>query len=523
MLRLAFMRNRRHICAGALLAAFFFESLFASLLKSPTFDEPNHLAAGISYLRTRVFHANLQHPPLLKELSALAAMAAGARWPDTEMARELIANPPENSGLEWQVGSDIIARAGPDRVLFWARLPMILVATLLGLLIYLWGRKLLGEAAALGALFLFVADPTMIAHSYLVTTDMGLAAFTVLFFLLLWNYVERPDARGPLLCGLALGAALASKYSAVFLLPIALLLLVAAKGRRFLGPFLAMCCIAFLVIEAVFLFRSPMLYWHGLQLVNADHDPHYQSFLAGEFAPRFPAYFAAAYLLKEPIPAILLASVGLIVLLCTRRKDRLTELFLLLPPFVLFTAYTAAAGNMGFRYMIPVLPFAFLLGGAGLAWLFRQPSKWMRAAALTLCVWSIVAAAGIYPDHLSYFNEMACLLRDPAQIGWDGGTRCGTRWLDDSNVDWGQGVKQLRDWLQRRGVHEPIHLAYFGSFPPEKYGLLNTGFDPRGEPAPGLYAVSAHFVARAAAEGSWIGRTPPSAIVGHALYVYEIR
>ncbi len=517
------MRNGRHICAGALLAAFFLQSLCSSLLKSPTFDEPAHLAAGISYLRTRVFHANLQHPPLLKEVSALAAMAAGARWPQSEMARELIANPPENSGLEWVLGSDIIASGGPDRILFWARLPMILIATLLGLLIYLWGRKLLGEAAALGALFLYAADPTMIAHSYLVTTDLGLAAFTVLFLMLLWNYAGRPDARGPFLCGLALGGALASKYSAVFLLPVALALLVAARGRRFLGPFLAMCCSAFLVIEIVFLFRSPMLYWQGVRLVNADHDPRYLSFLAGELQPRFTTYFAAAYLLKEPLAAILLAGVGTAVLLRNKTKSYLPKLFLLLPPLVLFAAYTAKAGNMGFRYMIPVLPFAFLLGGAGLSWLFRQPSKWARGGALLLCAWSAIAAAGIYPDHLSYFNEAACLLHDPAQIGWDGGTRCGTAWLDDSNVDWGQGVKQLREWLEKRGVRQPVHLAYFGSFPPQNYGLRYTSFNPAGEPAPGLYVVSAHFVARAGAGSSWIGRTSPSAIVGHALYLYEIR
>jgi hypothetical protein len=78
----------------ALLAVFFLQSVLSCRLKSPTFDEPAHIAAGISYLSTRVFHANLQHPPLIKELSAVFAMAAGARWPDTPEARALIANPP---------------------------------------------------------------------------------------------------------------------------------------------------------------------------------------------------------------------------------------------------------------------------------------------------------------------------------------------------------------------------------------------------------------------------------------------
>jgi hypothetical protein len=38
-------------------------------------------------------------------------------------------------------------------------------------------------------------------------------------------------------------------------------------------------------------------------------------------------------------------------------------------------------------------------------------------------------------------------------------------------------------------------------------------------PAPGLYAVSAHYVARVPAE--WL-KWPPAAIVGHALYVFDI-
>lgn len=506
----------KRFAAPALLASFFLQSFCASLLKSPTFDEPAHLASGVSYFATRVFHANLQHPPLIKEVSAAFAMlGAGVRWPDTPEARTLIAQPPGMSGLEWVVGSGMIAR-NPDRVLFWARLPMILVATALGLLIYLWGRQMLGEAAALGALFLYCFDPTMIAHSYLITTDVGLAAFTVAFLWALWNYCERPEGRWLVWSGLALGGALASKYSAVFLAPIGFVLLISARGRRALGPFLAICGLAFVVVAAAFLFRSPMLYQEGIARVNADHDPNYRAFFSGEFGKRFYTYFAGAYLLKEPLAAIAAAGVGLWA--TARGKHRL---WLLLPPAVLFLAYTAKADNMGIRYLIPALPFAFLLGGAGLAWLWRRCAG--AAVAVLLCVWLLVQAAAIYPDHLSYFNESACLLWDSSQVGLDGGTRCGTAWLDDSNVDWGQGLKQLRTWLDRHGVREPIRFAYFGSFPPQAYGIRFSQPDAAAQPAPGIYAVSAHFVPRLAAAGTWFGSTPPSDIVGHAIYIYEVK
>ena len=98
-----------------------------------------------------------------------------------------------------------------------------------------------------------------------------------------------------------------------------------------------------------------------------------------------------------------------------------------------------------------------LAGGAGAAWLIRQ-GRWGRAVTAALGLWMLSTSAAIYPDHLSYFNEFACVA-EPGQIGLDGGSRCGTLWLDDSNVDWGQGLKQLKTWLD---VHAPGRLSQDG-------------------------------------------------------------
>jgi hypothetical protein len=300
------------------------------------------------------------------------------------------------------------------------------------------------------------------------------------------------------------------------------------------GAFLAMCLVAALVIQALYFFSSdPFLYVNGLKRVNADHDPDYLAFMAGQLKHRFLSYFAVAYLLKEPLASILLAALGLAVLLRSKTIGVLRKLFLLLPPAALFAGYTLAADDAGIRYIVPCLPFAFLAGGVGLEALIRNRALGGRWLAAALCAWIVVAAAGIYPDHLSYFNETACLLQDPGQIGFDGGSRCGTLWLDDSNVDWGQGLKQLKGWMDQHGGGRTIHLGYHGSFPPEGYGLSqqNIGMpDLVGDPAPGLYVFSAHLVARiptlaerlGSDAGQWLRRTPPTAIVGHSLYVYDI-
>jgi hypothetical protein len=213
-----------------------------------------------------------------------------------------------------------------------------------------------------------------------------------------------------------------------------------------------------------------------------------------------------------------------------RTIPRINLLFLLVPPVVFFVAYTLLSDDMGVRYIIPVLLFSHLLGGVALAQLLRSAKIWTRAGGVVLCLWLVIAAAGIYPDHLSYFNEAACLLDRPSRIGLDGGSRCGAAWLEDSNIDWGQGVKQLKTWLDRNASGRTVHLGYFGSFPPEAYGIRYEPLEERDLVAPhtpGLYVVSAAYVARAQAGeafgpgGDWL-RHPPTAIVGHAYYVYDV-
>ena len=578
------MPARTTLAAFALLAVFFAAALTESRIKSPMSDEPPHLFSGLSYVAARSFQGNPQHPPLLKDLSGLSLLAGGIRLPrNAETEAFLQGRKAPGEQPEWQLGNKLIVANGVDRVMFWARLPLILVACLLGAVIYLWGRQLLGSAAAVGAVLLFIVDPTILGHSFSVTTDIGLAAFSLLFFFALWNYLADRSVKRLVFCGLALGAMLGAKFSAVLLLPVAIVLLAASlfwpvsaeavspkdfdragpnercpcgSGKKYKachgarasgamartvppdlmgkltalgGVWLAICGIAFVVVQALYLFPSnPLVYFDGLKLVNADHNPDYLCYLGGEVRHRFPSYFATAYLLKEPIATLALAGIGLVALLRRRKFPVATKLFLLLPPAAIFLGATLWADNLGVRYIMPVFPLGHLLGGLGLATLLGMPARWAKVAAVALAGWAVVVACGIYPDHLSYFNEAACVLTEPARIGFDGGSKCGTAWLDDSNVDWGQGLKQLAGWLNQHAPGRSIHLANSFGSPAEAFGIHYTTADMdelTGTPPPGLYAVSAHLVARVPAHpgvNDWLRRTAPIAVVGHAIYLYEI-
>jgi hypothetical protein len=525
----AFTRRVGHVLAAGLIAAFFLQTLSSSLQKSPVFDEPPHIASGLAYIQKGVFTPNMQHPPLLKEIAALSMLLAGIRLPDTALVDAMLREP-AGQGLEWAAGNLVIETAGPSRILFLARLPLILLSTLMPLLLYLWGRRMIGELAALGALFLCTFDPTVIAHSGLVTTDAGMATLAVLFFFCLWNYLGRRSVPRLLVCGLAMGFMLGAKFSAVLLPPVALLLMLAQaqitwpRLARALGDFTVMSLLAALVIMALYFSPSGLSeYFKGLHSVYNDSSPDFLAFMAGELKPRFAPYFAVAWLLKEPLATIAIVCFGSIVLLRSRRLKTIDKLFILVPPLVLFSACTLWAANIGIRYMIPAFPFLYLAGGAGAAALIHSPSKWPRGLAAVAAAWLLVAAAGIYPDHLSYFNEAACLPRDPDKLGLDGGTRCGPAWLDDSNTDWGQGLAQLAKWKKNPAASRPLRLAYFGSFPPEAYGFNRLERDFRFDllPGPGLYAVSAKYISRF--DSSWLRTARPVAVVGHAFYIYDIQ
>lgn len=568
MLRCGLMTVERKIPIGSrliigLCLAVLFAQAYPSLsLKTPTFDEPAHIAAGLSYLKTGDFRINLQHPPLLKEIGALPLVLIGVDWPLGEDEWQMVSREPDPF-LQWDLGQRVIYQNDYEKVMFWSRLPFLGLALLLGYLIYLWGRRLVGETAALGSLCLYAFDPNIIAHATLVTTDVGFALFAFLFLFTLWRYLNHRSLKRLVHCGAALGAALAAKFAAAALLPIGFLLIVWATrwipaalpprrsslvdpyasgegGQRILWclySLAAIIAVAAVVVYALYFFpANPFLYLKGLALVNADHNPTHLAYMAGSFQPHFYSYYLVATLLKEPLPTLVLAAAGLFLLLRRRSETpTMDRVFLLMPALVLFLAYTFKSHNLGMRYMIPILPFVHLLGGIAIGALLRSARIRARGVAAAALLWVVVAAVGIFPNHLSYFNEAACILREPSRLSLAGGSSCGPYWLDDSNVDWGQGLKQLKAWLDRNAPGRRVQLGYFGSIRPEYYRIdlqRVTGEALDRPPGPGLHAFSSHLLARALGRLSarygdgaenWILHTPPTAIVGQAYYVYDIR
>jgi hypothetical protein len=500
--------------------------------KSATFDEVSHLPAGHSYLTTGLVRLNPQHPPLVKELCALPLLSMRLRSVD----RETLARADLPPSFEWQYGRAFLYGQDAERILLRGRVPAAAMSFGLAALVWAWSRARWGAWAGALAAALYALDPTITAHAPLVTTDVGCAFFSMLAVLALRNHLAAPSLPRLAVAGGALGLALGAKYSALVLLPVCLVFLATSRissARRagvpiaraaagFLADAAVVTAVAGAVLWVIYLAPSdPLFYWRGLARVHADHDPGYWPYLMGDLRPGgWRSYLLVAALVKTPLPTLLVLLAALAAAAVRwRRLDR-DDALLLAPAASYFAAYSLGADNLGVRYLIPCLPFLFVFAGRLAA---GRPAVPARVALAGLVLWGAAESAAIAPDHLSYFNQIA------------GGARSGYRWLNDSNVDWGQGLPQLRSWLGEspRGAYA---FCYFGSAPPAYYGLAESDcsglLSSPDRPPSGTLILSAHWAAllngllrrsHGDGPGNWIVQGQPVAYVGHAYFVYELR
>src|SRR6185369_13061750 len=132
--------------------------------------EPNHLAAGYSYWKTRDFRLNPEHPPLAKLIAAFPLLFIHPKFDTNHEYWKTVA--------EFDFGFNFLYQNDADRLLFWSRGAMVLIGALGLLLTFLWARDLFGPAAGLFAAGMYAFSPNLLAHAMLVTTDVPVAVFT---------------------------------------------------------------------------------------------------------------------------------------------------------------------------------------------------------------------------------------------------------------------------------------------------------------------------------------------------------
>jgi 4-amino-4-deoxy-L-arabinose transferase-like glycosyltransferase len=538
---------------------------------SVMFDENFHLPAGIAIVARRDFSVSVAQPPLVKTACALAALAAGARLPPAH------ALPPN---AEYAAAEDF-QHANRDRfvrVFTAARLVVAALSALLGLLVWHWARRLHGPRGAGFALAVYALSPEVVAHAGVVGMDLATALGFTASLYAFWRFA-RSGAWGWWACtALALGLTLLTRFSAVQLAPAFLLLaaLGAASGRLraparvWLGLAL-LPLTSLLALNAGYLFQTslaPLSTWHftsdsfqrlarawpalrlplpdaciaGFDYVSSlQAEGAIRTFLLGQVSEHTHWYYIPfALLIKWPLGflGLLAARAAFDVWLSRATRDRIArarhawhERFLLIPVSVLLVvAMFFAHLDVGIRYLLPIVPLLCVWIGGLLAHPARVAAarraglgRW-RGIALALALLMAVETLSAAPYELSFFNRLAGPHPD--------------RLINDSNVDWGQGLIALRDELRRRGIPR-VQLVYHGTTDPALYGIDYEAY-LGGVPSPDIdwLAVSSYYLVglpqrmitprgrtealmRYELRNFW--DRPPAAHLAGSIYLYRMR
>ena len=538
--------------------------LFAGLVahsawdKSPTWDEPGYLGLGpylIDHGRWDVPGAG-SHPPLAYYLQGLPFLnpvyaLVEAHWAyPVDTARDL--SFVRSADVDRGNAIMMDPRYDGEILLWWCRMSCLVIAAGLFYCLWRWARDLYGSMGATVALGAACLSPNLIAHAGLVTTDFSLAGTYFCAFYGLRRFLQQPDWRRLLLAGVFGGLALASKISALLWLPTTALLLgftiltgplevrnrlatwAGPVSRSRLRPWVgsAVALAALLLIAAVVLwvlygFRV-MPFWTVLTSQLWDLSYGHEAYLFGRYSTEgWWYYFPIAFLVKTPVPTLLLGFWGVMTLIRDDAK-RWDHGLLLLPPAVFFSAFILSEGKaLGLRYLLPIYPFLFVVAGASMQTAWSATRRWRRRAVMGLCAALLLTTAGIHPDHLAYFNDMA------------GGPDGGHRILVDSNLDWGQDLKGLKTWMDERGVAR-VKLSYFGSVDPALYDLdydwlpsyvlPNRGATVVELPTTGWIAISVtnrvgvymDMYGHGKGLFEWLDAYEPVARIGHTIWVYRI-
>ena len=204
-----------NIIAATLLMIMFCSAFFSIKGMSATMDELAHISAGYSYLSQKDFRINPEHPPLAKDLAAVPLLFLDLNFPIDHPSWQ------EKVNGQWWLGSEFLYKIGndADQVIFWSRLPMILLLIFLGWFLFKWTKELYGNKTALFALTFFSFSPTFIAHGRLVTTDIA-AAVGILIATYFWlKFLKESSKKNIILAGLIFGVAMLLKFSLVLLIP----------------------------------------------------------------------------------------------------------------------------------------------------------------------------------------------------------------------------------------------------------------------------------------------------------------
>ena len=569
-----------NILAGALLIFFGALAVTSMWNDNANYDERIHLPAGYSYVTQQDMRLNPEHPPLVKDLSGLPLLFMKINFPyqswgwDTALTTDSARTPVWQTDVGF--GNDLLYYSGNDaqNMMRYGRIPIILIGILLGFYVFKFAREQWGDLTGIIALVLYSFSPTFLAHTRLVTTDVAAAAAFFISFYYLYKWLKTPTQRNILIFGIVLGISFLTKFSTFLLIPIfgfiiLIWVLLNRQWKKYIGSFILILIIALLVIGAVYAYHiwdypiekqttdtafilstfgfkpladlsvwvssQPTLrawgeYFLGfLMVLQRSGGGNTTYYLGNVSADGSRSYFLVMYLLKEPLAYILLTFFALFLALkkiVSKKisveffKDNFTEFGMLLVIVVYWLFSVTSNLNIGVRHILPTIPFIYILTAG-------QISNWIKdnfkkgLLILVFFAWASVSVVSVWPSFLAYYNETA------------GGPNGGYKFAVDSNLDWGQDILRLSQFIEKNNIKE-IKLDYFSGAPAEYYIKTAEIISFNREISQkGWLAVSAS-VLQGACKGDkipcsynerayiWLDQYKPVTKIGYSIFVYKI-
>ena len=500
-----------------------------------TMDEPTHIAVGLEWWQEHRYTYETIHPPLGRIAAAAGPYLLGAK----NVAHLEVAT---KSPLLLYNAHSYWTMLGAARV---GELPFFILGATI---VWLWARRLHGTATAVCAVFLFTTLPPVLAHAGLATTDMALCSTVVAATYALFLWLETPDSRRALVLGAAVAAALLSKFTALVYLPACFAVTLLVHPRRpgvssratakalpvaVLGTFALLWAGYWFsvaevpLVKGVYMLPIPepvkalSLNYPTLHLPAGEYARgileaqfynqfgHWSYLLGRQSNTGWWYFFPVVFAIKTPLPFIGLLVAGCYLIRRAPREHRLPAACALAIFFVVLPARI----NLGIRHILPVYPLLAIPAGYALATMLAAPRGTIRVIAAGLALWSAGASIAAHPDYIGYFNEIAADAPEQYRV--------------DSDLDWGQNLKRLSEWVHERGIRDPISFGAYGASDPSRHDILCRPASP-WQPATGWVAVSTTplMMARGQApDGSnrrpwwWLdGRTPVDSVGGILLF-----
>ena len=557
-----------------LLAAMAAELALSARRQSQTFDEAVHIFAGYQYWKNFDFGTNPEHPPLVKLIAASPLLRLRLRMP-----------PPlpnvDFKMVEYAEGRDFLYGNDAMALLFRARMAAAALTICLALAVFLVAYSMWGAGPAFLALTLLVFEPNFLAHGALVTTDVGVTLGLFLGVASYYFYLQKPAAGTLVAAGLAAGVCLGMKHSGILLFPILLLLAIVdlfpvrdTLARRFAADLpgrirLQACAlviitgVALVVLWSLYGFRfsarpggmavNPPLpefseylghfssaavlriaRWHLLPesylygLVDIFSSATIPTVIFGKYYPAAQwFYFPAVFLVKSTLAFLLFCCLAPFGASVFGKQFRRETLFLIVPPAFYLLVAMSSRINYGVRHLLPMFPFLIVLVSVA-AWNLGARHRALAAIVAILVAGHATSSLRAFPNYIPYSNEL-----------WGGPAKT-HEILADSNVDWGQGLVAMKQYIDQRHIKN-CWFAYFGVLIVDVsyYGIpckpLPTAFSdlvqlqtPVVPPQPdGPVFLSATEVTRTFWKADWVNpyetfqRIPPSALIADSILVYD--